>query len=81
MIRAERRDDLKKFLSECGIETLVNYRQSLNTLPAFADFYAPCPVTEQNSKEILSLPIFPGMTSEEALYVCDKMKEFYLEQR
>ena len=35
------------------------------------------PTTEQVSKEILSLPMFPELTEEQIKYVVDKIKAFY----
>ena len=35
------------------------------------------PATEQCTKEILSLPMYPELTEEQIRYVADKVKEFY----
>jgi dTDP-4-amino-4,6-dideoxygalactose transaminase len=80
MIMAPRRNDLQGFLRENGIETVVHYPTPIHLQPAArflgykrGDF----PVTERLSEEILSLPIYPGLTSIEQDYVIDKVKEFY----
>jgi perosamine synthetase len=33
--------------------------------------------TEKISRTVLSLPIFPGLKSEEITYICDSIEEFF----
>jgi dTDP-4-amino-4,6-dideoxygalactose transaminase len=35
-------------------------------------------VAEKCCGEILSLPLFPEITDEQIIYVCDSIKSFYL---
>ena len=35
------------------------------------------PNTEKTSQTGLSLPIFPGLKSEEIIHICDSIKEFF----
>ena len=35
------------------------------------------PNTEKISQTVLSLPIFPGLKSEEIRYICDSTQEFF----
>ena len=79
-IRAKRRDELKKFLSEKGVQTIIHYPKALPNLPAYKylnhkpeDF----PVATKFQEEQLSLPIYPELTSEQIHYVCDCIKAFY----
>ena len=78
VIRAERRDELVEFLEKNGVEILVswaipNHRQeALETLHRFN-----LPVTDQISKEVLSLPIYPELTDEQVSYVVDVIHDFY----
>ena len=37
----------------------------------------PLPVTKLVSNQALSLPLFPGLKSEEIRYICDSVKEFF----
>jgi dTDP-4-amino-4,6-dideoxygalactose transaminase len=80
VIRADRRDELKKHLAESGIATVLNYPKALPFYPAYdylghkpEDF----PVAYENQSRILSLPIFPEMTEEQVSYVAGKISEFY----
>ncbi len=80
VIRAEDRDALKAHLGTQGIETGIHYPTALPMFDAYvylgmnpADF----PRAVQNSKEILSLPIYPEMTPEMVGYVVDAIRSFY----
>jgi dTDP-4-amino-4,6-dideoxygalactose transaminase len=80
VIRAKKRDELMKWLSERGIETTIHYPTPLPFLPAYdylgykkTDF----PVAAELQQEILSLPMFPELTEIQIKYVADSIKEFY----
>ncbi len=81
VMKTERRDELQKYLKEKGIETAIHYPTPLPLLPAYKylgqsenDF----PVTSQNQKKILSLPMFPELSKEQMDYVADCLTKFYL---
>jgi dTDP-4-amino-4,6-dideoxygalactose transaminase len=80
IIRAQRRDELKYFLAGRGIHTLVHYSKALHNLPAYAylnhrekDF----PTANQLPQEVLSLPVYPELTQDQIVYVCESVKLFY----
>jgi dTDP-4-amino-4,6-dideoxygalactose transaminase len=80
VVRAEKRDDLQKFLKEKNIETGVHYPKPNHLQPAVIGLfpYIPkLPRTEQAVKEILSLPIHGEMPVEAADQVADAIREFY----
>ena len=35
------------------------------------------PITEKISEQLLTLPLFPGMTMEEKSFLCDSIDEFF----
>jgi len=79
-IKAERRDDLKKFLLLNHIETQIHYPVMLPFMPAYSylmhnenDF----PVAAKVQKSIISLPMFPELSDDQVYYVSEKIKEFY----
>lgn len=79
VVRYQRRDELKKVLAENGIETVINYPAALPFLPAYARFNArpaDFPNAHRNQSIVLSLPIFPEMTTDQQLYVIDVIKKF-----
>ena len=80
VIRTEKRDALKKHLSDAGIATSLNYPKALPFYPAYsylkhtpADF----PVAYSNQARILSLPIYPEMSVAMIDYVTSQIKAFY----
>jgi dTDP-4-amino-4,6-dideoxygalactose transaminase len=80
VIRAQRRDALKDFLKEREIQTIIHYPSALHNLPAYrhlgysaSDF----PVSSRLQQEVLSLPVYPELTTGQIAYVCENIKEFY----
>ncbi|MCP2519290.1 DegT/DnrJ/EryC1/StrS family aminotransferase [SCandidatus Aminicenantes bacterium Aminicenantia_JdfR_composite] len=79
-IRAKERDKLREFLKENSIGTEIYYPIPLHLQKCFqylgykkGDF----PVSEEASKSVLSLPIYPELSNEQKEYVIEKIKEFY----
>lgn len=80
VIQAQRRDQLKDYLASQGIETMIHYPSALPNLPAYARFgFRPSdfPVASRLQDDVLSLPVFPGLTTDELDHVCDKIEDFY----
>jgi dTDP-4-amino-4,6-dideoxygalactose transaminase len=80
VIRSEKRDELADFLNSKGIGTGIHYPTALPFMPAYSylshkpsDF----PVAHQIQDEILSLPMFPELNSEQIEYVTNAIKEFF----
>ena len=78
--RVVRRNELRNFLSDQGIQTMIHYPLALPNLPAFRylnhsndDF----PVANRCAEEVLSLPIHPELSQRQILYVCEKIRKFY----
>jgi dTDP-4-amino-4,6-dideoxygalactose transaminase len=78
VIRHARRDALMARLEERGIETLIHYPNPLHLQPAFAPLGGrpgDCPTAEAAAREILSLPLHPGMTDDDARFVAASVRE------
>jgi dTDP-3-amino-3,4,6-trideoxy-alpha-D-glucose transaminase len=61
-VRASTRQPLQAGMTAAGIETLIHYPVPLNEQPAFASYPAPpCPVAARATRELLSLPLHPGL--------------------
>ena len=80
VIQAGRRDDLQKYLLEKGVECLIHYPVPVHLQKAYAskgwkagDF----PLAEKLAGRILSLPISPGISEEQVVYVCNSVRAFY----
>lgn len=79
-IRAPRRDDLQRALAAKGIGTRIYYPIPLPAQPVFAEQGwrpADFPVSERLASEVLSLPVFPGLTSGEVDRVAEAIRVFY----
>jgi dTDP-4-amino-4,6-dideoxygalactose transaminase len=79
-IRTSRRDDLRRFLKERGIETLIHYPVPLPFQPAFQRFVLPgqeFPVAQKASHELLSLPLYPDLTEEELERTIHAVRHFF----
>jgi len=79
VIRTGDRDGLMKHLKEAGIGSAIHYPVPLHLQKAYrsqnysaGDF----PVTESAASEIVSLPMFPQLTSEQLEKVCAEVKSF-----
>jgi dTDP-4-amino-4,6-dideoxygalactose transaminase len=82
VIRCSERGRLKEFLAGKGIETAIHYPQALSSLSIFQQFKGAgqCPVAEKISSQILSLPLYPGLSKEEVSFICESIKSFYLKK-
>ena len=79
-IRAKKRDKLIKYLHKHGVQALIHYPIPLHLQEAFqylnykkGDF----PNSEKIAKEIISLPIFPEMSTRQIKYIIKSMKDFF----
>jgi len=80
VIRTKKRDELREFLSRHGISTLVHYPVPIHKQPAITSVLGTQPAlknTEKAAKEVLSIPMYPGLTKREVKYVSDKITEFF----
>lgn len=80
VIRCERRDQLRQYLSEQGIGSEVYYPIPLHLQKCFA--YLGCgtgsfPVSERLSAETLALPVHPELAVEDVERVVEAVNEFY----
>jgi len=80
VIRTGRRKSLQTFLKEQGIDTLIHYPVPIHLQKAYKELgyrSGSLPVTERSAREILSLPLFPEMTSEEIGEVSRAIRNFF----
>lgn len=79
-IATVKRDGLRNFLKESGIETAVYYPLALHLQPVFRPLKykeGSLPVSEKLTKQVLTLPIFPELTESEQSYVINKVRQFF----
>lgn len=73
VVRSGRRARLIDGLTQAGIGCGVHYPVPVHRMPAYrhlAGAAGSLPVTERAAEEVLSLPMYPGLTSEEIQAVC-----------
>jgi len=80
VIRAQRRDDLRKFLADRKIGSEIYYPLPLHLQPVFSYLglkAGDMPVSEQAAQEVLALPMFPELTETEIRCVVESIADFY----
>lgn len=86
VIRSKYREELMEYLNENGIQTLIHYPipphlqkayEYLNYQPGTKELEK----TEQYAKEVVTLPLYYGMTEEETSYVIDTVNQFKVKRK
>ena len=76
----ERRDELMAFLEDKGVSARVYYPLPLHLQPCFRYLgykEGDLPVSEELSREVMALPVYPGLTQEEQEEVAVRIAEFF----
>lgn len=79
VIHTKQRDKLQEYLKEKEIGTLIHYPIPPHLSEAYAYLgkkEGDYPVAEKNAKEVLSLPMYNGMTEEEQTFVINTINDF-----
>ena len=79
VVHCEKRNELMEYLKEHGIGTIIHYPIPPHLQKAYGylgykkgDF----PIAEKNADEVLSLPMYNGMSEEEQNFVIEKINSF-----
>lgn len=84
VIHTDKRDELKSYMEEKGIGTLIHYPIPPHLSEAYAYLgkkEGDYPITERYATEVLSLPMYNGMTDEEINLVIDTINSFGYENK
>ncbi|UCF79696.1 MAG: DegT/DnrJ/EryC1/StrS family aminotransferase [Candidatus Eiseniibacteriota bacterium] len=84
VLLSEKRDALMKFLSSRGIGTAIHYPSPIHLQPAYSQLAhkeGDFPEAEKWAREVLSLPMFPGLRREEVEHVAGTIREFFQDHR
>ena len=79
-LRAQRRDELQAHLKARGIGSAIYYPLPLHLQPCFAYLgykAGSCPEAERASREAISLPVFPELTTAQLDEVIGAVRSFY----
>ena len=81
VVRTPKRDSLLKYLQERSIGVGIHYPVPLHLTPAYQGLGAPgkgsLPVAESLAPEILSLPMFPELSSQQIEHVAYSIRDFF----
>jgi len=76
-IEAEKRDELKQYLKDHGIGTLIQWGgQAIHQLKALG-FTQHLPHTDWLFTRLLMLPMNMSLSDDDVHYVCDNIRDFY----
>lgn len=79
VLHCKERDRLMAYLNEAEIGTIIHYPIPPHLSEAYAYLglkKGSLPITEQYADEVLSIPLYNGMTTEEQDYVIEKINAF-----
>jgi dTDP-4-amino-4,6-dideoxygalactose transaminase len=76
-IEGERRDELKQFLKENGIGTLIQWNGKPVHQCVALGFRQKLPYTDRLFTRMLLLPIHMTLADDDVHYVCDNIRSFY----
>lgn len=80
VIQADRRNELKQYLADHGVDTAIHYPIPIHLHKAASHLNYPrgsFPVTERQAQRILSLPVYPELTLDQLNYIAKTVRTFY----
>jgi len=78
VVQVQERDHLRRMLEQDGISTNIHYPTPIHLQPACAKYGYKCgmlPVTEAVTQRIVSLPMYPELTTEQTQLVISAVKK------
>lgn len=84
VVEADDRDALRTCLSARGIGTAIHYPVPVHLTTAGRSLGYPAgsfPVAERQAARIVSLPVYPELTTSQIDRVCDAIRAFYADRR
>ncbi|WP_312647423.1 DegT/DnrJ/EryC1/StrS family aminotransferase [Aminipila sp.] len=77
VIRSSKRDELIDYLNEMSIGTTIHYPIPIHMQEAYAGLTTESfPIAESCADEIVSIPMYYGITDEQVAYVIDALNSF-----
>ena len=81
MFECERRDELKSFLNENGIDAKVHYPVPMHLQPAAKEYnykVGDFPKSEEACSKVISLPVHEFISQDNLEYMVQKIRQFYI---
>lgn len=77
VIKTENRNELQEYLKNNGIATMVHYPRAIHKQKAYEEFnHLDLPIAEYLAENILSLPMYYGLTEEEIDYIINTINQY-----
>jgi len=70
---SERRDNIRNFLAEAGIQTSVHY-PAVHRFSIYKDYYKDLPVTDYLVDNLITLPMYSKLSEELVIFVVENLK-------
>lgn len=73
------REELMRYLNSKGVGTAIHYPSAIYEQPLYKELgYKPglCPTSEKVSRQVVSIPVHPKITSEELEYIVDVINNY-----
>ena len=80
VIQTDRRDELKQYLADHGVQTTIHYPIPIHLHKAARHLNygrGSFPVAENQAQRILSLPVYPELTLDQLNYIAKIVRKFY----
>jgi len=78
VVRAPRRDELKAFLAQRGVQTEIYYPRPLHLQPCFpGGREGDLPQAERAAREVLALPVHAELSEDQLAHVADTVRAFF----
>jgi len=72
------RDELKRFLAECGIGTIIQWGgKAVHQFKGLGFDHVHLPVLEKMTNRFLMLPMHTALSDDDVIYICDCIRKFY----
>ena len=84
VIKTQKRDEMRSFLRQKGIETLIHYPKPIFQQQAYRFLNykeSDLPMTHKVTMMILSLPLYPELQMKELEKICDTIRLFYTRRK
>ncbi len=77
VVRSRQRDALQQHLTKAGVQTLIHYPTPIHRQIAYGELQdIDLPVTQMLCEQVLSLPIYPGLSADQVGRVIDACNSF-----
>lgn len=83
-LRVQNRDELREYLKQNGIGAEIYYPLPLHLQACFQELgysEGDFPISEDAAEAVISIPIYPELTTEQQDYIIQKIAQFYIKAK